>query len=107
MPQGSSEVLENMIDSVTNSIHAAMQPTTRGETSAGEETRSPGEHFGHTDAVELSSAAREQLARDESAPIRARLVERVRAEIAADTYLTDDKVEAAVNRMHTEVFTAA
>lgn len=95
-----------MIDGVTNSVPAMAQAAARGETPAGEETRSPEERLGQTDAVELSPAAREQLARDESTSIRAGLVERVRAEIAAGTYLTDEKLEAAANQMHAEMFTA-
>jgi anti-sigma28 factor (negative regulator of flagellin synthesis) len=98
--------VENMIDSVTNSIHAAAQATKRGAAPPGDETRSPEERFGRTDAVELSPAAREELTRDESMPIRSGLVERVRAEIAAGTYLTDDKLEAVVNQLHAEVFAA-
>jgi len=96
-----------MIDGVTNSVHAPPQATTRGEAPSGEETRSVQEPIGRTDAVELSAAAREQLERDESAPIRAKLVEQVRAEIAAGAYLTDDKLEAAVDRMHAELFAPA
>jgi len=96
-----------MIDGVTNPVHAPTQATARGEAPAGEETRSPAERFGQTDAVELSPAAQQQLERDESAPIRTKLVERVRAEIAAGAYLTDDKLEAAVNQMHAEVFATA
>lgn len=96
-----------MIDGVTDPIHAATQATTRGETRSGQNACSPDERFGPTDAVELSATAREQLERDESAPIRTGLVERVRAEIAAGTYLTDARLDAAVNRMRAEMFNAA
>jgi anti-sigma28 factor (negative regulator of flagellin synthesis) len=96
-----------MIDGVTNSVHAPPQAATRGEAPSGEETRPAQEPIGRTDAVELSAAAQEQLECDESAPIRAKLVEQVRAEIAAGTYLTDEKLEAAVKRMHAELFATA
>ncbi|MBL8764129.1 MAG: flagellar biosynthesis anti-sigma factor FlgM [Phycisphaerae bacterium] len=51
------------------------------------------------DRVELSDEARalSQLALDP--PIREDLVSRVRSEIEAGTYLTDDKLDAAVNRL--------
>jgi anti-sigma28 factor (negative regulator of flagellin synthesis) len=106
-PQESDEVEESMIDGVTNPVNASTPAALRGEAPAGGEIRSSGESLGQTDAVELSPAAQQQLERDESAPIRANLVERVRAEIAAGTYLTDDKLEAAVNQMHAEVFATA
>lgn len=54
------------------------------------------------DVLELSDAARQQVGQD--APIREHLVARIRAEIAAGTYLTDDKIEKTVERLHRELF---
>lgn len=51
------------------------------------------------DAVELSDRAR-YLARLKQLPdVRADLVERVRSEIAAGTYETPEKIEAALERL--------
>ncbi len=97
-----------MIDGVTNPVHAATQATPQDETSSGRPTCSPGERFDHrADAVELSATAQERIERDEAAPVRTKLVERVRAEIAAGTYLTDDKLGVAVDRMLAERISAA
>lgn len=46
------------------------------------------------DRVELSEAGREQLG-----PIRMELVQRIRSEIAAGTYLTEQKLNTAIDRM--------
>ena len=53
------------------------------------------------DRVELSDAAESQMG---SEPYRAELVARVRAEIADGTYLTDEKLDAVVERLHQELF---
>lgn len=53
------------------------------------------------DAVELSDAARSEL---ESGGIRGALVDRVKAEIAADKYLSDDKLNIAIDRLHARLF---
>ena len=96
-----------MIDGVTNPVHSAGQPAPRGESPCSQQACVPEEQYEQTDAVDLSPTARGQLGRDESAPIRTRLVERVRAEIAAGTYRTDAKLDAAVSRMRAEIFNAA
>jgi anti-sigma28 factor (negative regulator of flagellin synthesis) len=96
-----------MIDGVTNPVHAAAQTVTRGETPCDRQA-CPAEHPSEkADAVELSPTARKQLGRDEPAPVRAQLVERIRAEVAAGTYLTDAKLDAAVTRLRAEIFNAA
>lgn len=55
-----------------------------------------------SDAVELSPVARRTA--ESAAPIRGELVSRVRAEIENGTYLTEDKLDAVVNRLHRELF---
>jgi anti-sigma28 factor (negative regulator of flagellin synthesis) len=54
------------------------------------------------DSVELSHVAQSQIADEE--PFRSELVQRIRAEIADDKYLTDDKLDAVVERLHRELF---
>lgn len=54
------------------------------------------------DSVELSNVAQAQIAGDE--PFRSELVQRIRAEIADDTYLTDEKLDAVVERLHRDLF---
>jgi hypothetical protein len=51
------------------------------------------------DRVELSDAARGHAERAERPP-RPGVVERVRNEILADTYLTDEKLDLAVERLY-------
>lgn len=50
------------------------------------------------DVAEISTLARE-AARVDSRPIRAELVQEVRRQIEAGTYLTTDKLDAAADRM--------
>ncbi|MFQ5805032.1 MAG: flagellar biosynthesis anti-sigma factor FlgM [Phycisphaerae bacterium] len=94
---------------MTNPVDAATQPTARRGARRSEEARPAQEHPARTDtdAVELSEAAQEQIERYESGLVRTELVERVRAQIAAGAYLTDDKLDAVVNRLHEAMFTAA
>jgi len=49
-----------------------------------------------SDVLELSEAS--------TAPNREELVQRVRAELAAGTYLSDDKVQTAVERLYEALF---
>lgn len=94
-----------MIEGINNQISATPRPSPRGSVSQTDETQHKKEGSG--DAVELSATARQQIERPESTEIRKELVERVRAEIAADTYLTDDKIDAVVNRLMRKVIAAA
>ena len=93
-------LVEHMIDRVTHSTYSAASSAARDAASADEKAKSVSERRAETDAVELSTAAQRELAGDESAPIRTELVARVRAEIAAGTYLTEDKLNVAVSRIH-------
>jgi len=107
-PPGSRrEDLRFMVNGVTDSVHAAALATARPGVSPRED---PGEHTARaarTDALELSETARKRLEPDDSAPIRHALVERVRSEIAAGAYLTEQKIDVAVNRLHQMLFPAA
>lgn len=59
---------------------------------------------GHkSDRLELSSTALENMQASESG-VRSDLVQKIRGEIAAGTYLTDEKLEAVVDRLHRELF---
>jgi anti-sigma28 factor (negative regulator of flagellin synthesis) len=70
-----------------------------GESERGSQTRtSPAEPL-TADRVELSDAARAHLAGERSEPIRQGMVNRVRAEIGAGTYLSDEKLDVAVDRL--------
>jgi len=92
-----------MIDGVTDSVYPAAQPPARSPASNGKEARPEEEGRTLGDAVELSPMAREQIDHPESMPVRSELVERVRAEIDAGTYLdnlTDEMLDALVERLH-------
>jgi anti-sigma28 factor (negative regulator of flagellin synthesis) len=54
------------------------------------------------DSVELSEAARD-FDDLKSGRIREALVQRIRAEIAEGTYLTTEKIDVAVDRLHAEL----
>lgn len=56
-----------------------------------------------SDRLELSEAALENI-QSGSGGVRTELVERLRGEIAAGTYLTDEKLDAVVDRLHRELF---
>jgi anti-sigma28 factor (negative regulator of flagellin synthesis) len=60
-------------------------------------------HGSEADRVELSDDARTHGDVESSAPIRENLVNRVRSEIAAGNYLTDEKFNVAIERMIDEV----
>lgn len=53
------------------------------------------------DSVELSDVAEARIGGE---PFRSELVQRVRAEIADGAYLTDEKLDAVVERLHRELF---
>ena len=96
-----------MINGVTNPVHAATHSTVRSQPPPNEDVRLTEGRVNSSDAVELSEVAREQISRSGSTPIRRELVEQVRAEIAAGKYLTDEKIDAVVNRLHRQVIAAA
>lgn len=96
-----------MVNGVPNTAPATTQRTARDTLPTSEGNRLTKERTDRTDQVELSETAREQIGRPESAPIRTKLVEQVRAQIAAGTYLTDDKLDAAVNRLRDEMVAVA
>jgi negative regulator of flagellin synthesis FlgM len=56
-----------------------------------------------TDRVDISAAAEAAIQAAESGKIRQGLVDRLRAQIAAGTYETPDKLDAAVARMLDEI----
>ena len=57
-----------------------------------------------TDTVEISAAARLAAKVQQIPEVRTELVERVKAEIAAGTYETPERLEIAVNRLMEELF---
>ncbi len=96
-----------MIEGVSNPMQAATPAVGGGGAASTEQARAAERTFAQTDAVELSPAARERLENSGQETIREDLVERVRAEIAAGTYLTDDKINAVVDRLLAKVIAAA
>jgi len=73
----------------------AVRPTQRFE--AAQETKALSQ-FG-PDQVEFSSAAQEASVSAEASPVREGKIASIRAEIAAGTYDTDEKLELALMRM--------
>jgi negative regulator of flagellin synthesis FlgM len=63
----------------------------------------PVETAATADVVEISNVARLTLKVNELPEIRADLVERVKAEIAAGTYETPERIDIAVNRLMEEL----
>ncbi len=92
-----------MIESVSNSLPAAAQ-SAANQSADVRSQRVLEAAREQRDAVELSSAARQRL---EQTPIRRDLVERVREEIEAGTYLTEDKIDAVVDRLLSKLIQAA
>lgn len=93
-----------MVDGVTSSVHAAAQPNSRGRAVSSGDSRSEKKTADPTDALELSDAAQEQIECSGSPPVRAELVERIRAALTAGTYTIDDKLDELVERLHQELF---
>ena len=63
----------------------------------------PSKSSGPTDQVEISAAGEAAAQAAESGEIRSDLVARVRQEIAAGTYETPEKLDAALDRFLDEV----
>jgi anti-sigma28 factor (negative regulator of flagellin synthesis) len=96
-----------MINRVTNSVQTNVPPVGREGAAPNQRTEALASRAGQADAVELSEAARRQIEQGEATTIRSELVERVRAEIAAGEYLTDEKIDAVVDRLHEVMFAVA
>lgn len=56
------------------------------------------------DTVDISSAGRRLAQLDQTPGIRSELVNEIRAQIAAGQYDTDERVDAAADRLMAEVF---
>lgn len=95
-----------MIEGINNPVHAAAKPSARSGASQTDGVQNGSGRSESGDALELSAAARQQLESSESPAIRTELVERVRSEIAAGTYMTDDKIDAVINRLMHKVLAA-
>ncbi len=90
-----------------NNIHGIQPPTAPKAIEPAEAvTRgapSP-EPTGVTDSVEISSAARLAAKVQELPEVRTELVESVKAEIAAGTYETPERLDVAVSKLMDELF---
>ena len=91
--------LSNATSTPTHAPELREQATQRGQP----KTSTPQQPPDH-DVVELSEAAQQRIDAGSDKPIREQLVARIRAEIAAGTYLTPDKIEKTVERLHREIF---
>ena len=91
-----------MIHGVSNSTQPSIPPAAREV--GNERTSAEQQQAGSADAVELSSAAREQLEQGDAQAIRSELVERVRNEISQGEYLTEDKLDSALDRLTAALF---
>ncbi len=89
-----------MIETVTNNTQLAGPPATRGP-ARGPNPTDDSRPGATADRLELSEAALRHAADDR--PIRSELVQRVRDEIASGEYLTDEKLEAALNGLRRDV----
>lgn len=76
----------------------SMRPTAPARPAGADATRSAAEarNAVPSDAVELSPAAQRQL---QDAPVRSDLIAQVREQIANGTYLTEDKLNATIDRL--------
>lgn len=55
------------------------------------------------DVVDLSATARRTVGEVDPPAVREELIQRIRAQIAAGNYLTDDKLDTAVDRLYEEI----
>jgi negative regulator of flagellin synthesis FlgM len=82
----------------TTHIHGSHGPNAPHFAQRGQSTESAGRTAG-ADRVDISPAAQEASAAAETGRIRHALVNSIRAQIAAGTYDTPAKLEAALDRM--------
>jgi flagellar biosynthesis anti-sigma factor FlgM len=92
--------MDSTINGVTISAQMAGQPTPRGGAPQKDEARPAADGRPTGDAVELSDAAREEIEKSKSLPVRTELVERIRAAINSGEYNVDDKLDAVVEELH-------
>jgi len=93
--------------SVMNDIHGIQPPAAPSPiepTQALARGAAASEPLNITDTVEISEAARLAAKVQELPEIRAELVQRVKAELAAGTYETPERLEIAVDRLMDELF---
>lgn len=89
-----------MIDPVTEQLISSLaQPRRHDDSSRVYATTTPTEWQEPAGTVELSDAALAENTVTGRSGIRSELVARIRAEVAAGTYLTDEKLEIALDRM--------
>lgn len=88
--------VNDMIQELANSVIPKPVHAARAESARARDARDHDPGIARGDAVELSDAARDHA---ESTPIRQERVDQVRAEIRSGTYLTDEKMEIAAERL--------
>ena len=85
-------------------IHPSAAPKAIEPAGAVANGKPPAEPAQISDTVEISAIARLAAKIQEIPDVRAELVARVKAEIAAGTYETPERIEAAVDRLMEELF---
>jgi len=91
-----------MISAVTSQYQTGPGAAARGNPDASAKERAAN----RGDAVDLSEAARKHIDEAAPPPIRTELVQRVRAELAAGTYLTNEKIGIAAERLRDALHSA-
>lgn len=81
------------VSAAREAAHPTAAPRRAGDDSQAES------HIRAADSVDFSSRARELGSARPAEPFRADLVARIRAEIAAGTYETDEKLDITVDRL--------
>jgi negative regulator of flagellin synthesis FlgM len=89
-----------------NGVHNAAVPAVSqiGPASSASAATAPAQTTAVQDTVEISTVARLAAQVQELPPVRAEVVQRVKAELAAGTYETPDKIDVAIDRLMDELF---
>ena len=99
-----TKVIMTNVHHVESAPLSRLFPTRRDRPSQAPESEArTGAEPARTDQVDLSESARALNDLTNRSDIRADLVARVRAEIASGGYVTDDKIDAAVDALSAEL----
>jgi len=85
-------------------VHPPVGPSPVDAAGAVSPGNAPVEPMGVSDVVEISQVAKLAAQVQEIPAVRTELVERVKAEIAAGTYETPERMEVAIARLMDELF---
>ncbi len=96
-----------MLQSVSPTVLAASAGATTTPRARASAATAESEPAGVHDHLELSSAATDYAEHSVDESFRPEKVAEIRAQIDAGTYLTDQKLDVVVDRMHAEIFRRA